>query len=142
MGLSGNQSDVRFDFDGSLRLARSLWAYAEELDAGRGDRRDDAATALRSWRGRFGEEFRDRANDEQSALATIVAALRTEADSWAAAWKAATDEQNRRLYARRVEQMKEERSFLEKAGDYFTGFDYPPPPPPVPKPAPPGFYAT
>ena len=142
MGISGNDTDVRFDFDGSLRLARLLWSYADDLESGRTDRRAAAERALRSWRGKFGEQFRDRASDEQNAMATMVAALRTEADSWASAWKAAMDEQNRRLYARRVDQMKEERSLLEKAGDFFTGFDYPPEPAPVPKPTAGGFYST
>lgn len=142
MGMSANHTDVRFDFDGSLRLARALWAYADDLESGRVDRREAASQALRSWRGRFGDQFRDRADDEQHALATMVAALRTEADAWAAAWKAAMDEQNRRLYSRRVEQMKDDRSALDKVGDFFTGFDYPPEPAPVAKPGPAGFYAT
>ena len=142
MGLSGNSQDVRFDFEGSLRLARQLWAYADDLEHGKAERRAEALAALRSWRGPFGDQFRERTADEQTSLASLVAALRTEADQWASAWKAATDEQNRRLYARRVEEIKAERSALEKFGDFFTGFDYPPAPPPVPKPGPAGFHAT
>lgn len=142
MGLSGNPSDVRFDYDGALRLARTLWAYAEDLQSAKGARRSEAMDALQAWRGPFGDQFRDRIGDEQTSMASLIAALKTEADLWASAWKQAMDEQNRRLYARRVEQMKEERSRLEKLGDFFTGFDYPPEPAPVPKPAPGMFYAT
>ena len=142
MGWSGNASDVRFDFDGSLRLARELWAYAEELEQAKGERRSEALRALRTWKGPFGDQFRDRSEDEESSLASVVAALRTEADQWALAWKQAMDEQNRRIHARRVEQMKAERSALEKLGDFFTGFDHPSPPPPVAKPAPAGFHPT
>lgn len=139
---SGNYRDVRFDFDGALRLARSLWAYAEDLEAARGTRRGHAADALRSWRGPFGDEFRERAGDEASSLASLISGLRSDADAWAGAWKNAMDEQNRRLYARRVDEIKAERSNLEKVGDFFTGFDYPPGPSPVAKPAPAMFHAT
>jgi hypothetical protein len=140
--LSGNTTDVRFDFEGSLQLARRLWAYADELETAKGTRRDQVLAALRTWRGPYGDQFRDRATDEYTSLAAIIAGLRTEADQWAGAWKQAMDEQNRRLYARRVDQMKEDRSTLDKVGDFFTGFDYPPEPAPVAKPGPAGFHAT
>ena len=142
MGLSGNSSDVRFDYEGALRLARTLWSFAEDLEAAKADRRAEAVEALRTWRGPYGDQFRDRVDDEQTSLASLVAALKTEADLWASAWKQAMDEQNRRLYARMVDQMKDERSTLAKVGDFFTGFDYPPPPAPVPKPSPGSFFAT
>lgn len=140
--VSGNDVDVRFDYEGSLQLARRLWAFADDLERARGDRRAEVLAALRTWRGPFGDEFRDRSTDEQSSLASVVSALRTEADEWARAWKQAMDEQNRRLYARRVERLKAERSALERMGDFFTGFDHPPPPAPLPKPGPAGFHAT
>lgn len=139
---SGNYADVRFDFEGSLRLARSLWAYADELEAAKGVRRTDADGALRSWKGPYGDEFRERTDEEQQTIRALIAGLRSDADAWAGAWKAAMDEQNRRLYARRVDALKAERSKLEKVGDFLTGFDYPPEPPPVPKPAPAMFHAT
>lgn len=142
MGASGNYRDVRFDFDGSLRLARSLWAFAEELEGAKGTRRSDAAGALRSWRGPFADELRERLGDEAASLTSLISGLRSDADAWAQAWKNAMDEQNRRLYARRVDEIKAERSNLEKVGDFFTGFDYPPGPSPVAKPAPAMFHAT
>lgn len=142
MGLSGNSSDVRFDYEGALRLARTLWALADELEDAKGARQREVLAALRTWRGPFGDQFRDRAEDEQTSIASLVAALRSDADQWAQAWKMAMDEQNRRLYARKVDQIKKDRSTLDKVGDFFTGFDYPPEPAPVPKPAPAGFYPT
>lgn len=142
MGLSGNSSDVRFDYEGALRLARTLWAFADELEDAKGARQREVLAALRTWRGPFGDQFRDRADDEQTSIASLVAALRSDADQWAQAWKMAMDEQNRRLYARKVDQIKKDRSTLDKVGDFFTGFDYPPEPAPVPKPAPAGFYPT
>ena len=142
MGVSANESDVRFDYDGALRLARSLWAFADDLEQAKGDRHEAAQRALRLWKGPFGTDFDGREESEQSSIRRVIDGLRTEADQWAEAWKRAMDEQNRRLYARRVERMKEERSRLEKIGDFFTGFDYPPEPAPVAKPKPGMFYAT
>lgn len=139
---SGNSEDVKFDYEGALSLARNLWAYADDIEAAASGRLTSAATALKDWKGAYGDEFAGRANLEQTDLATVVAGLRTEADGWAIAWKDAMDEQNRRLYARKVDKMKDDRSTLGKIGDFFTGFDYPPEPAPVAKPAPAGFYAT
>jgi hypothetical protein len=46
------------------------------------------------------------------------------------------------LWARHVENVKEDRSNVEKFGDFFTGFDYPDEPDLVPVPSAPGFAAT
>jgi class 3 adenylate cyclase len=138
----GNSTDVRFDYDGALRLARSLWAYADELEAAKAERKTEAEHALRTWKGPYATEFVGRGNDEQTSISALIAALRSDADAWAQAWKNAMDEQNRRLYARRVARMKEERSVAAKIGDWLTGFEAPPPPAPLPKPGPAGFYPT
>ena len=139
---SGNEQDVVFDFDGALNLARRLWSFADELEAAKDDRFTGAEAALASWLGSYSDEFVERMNTEQTNLDQVVAGLRTEADQWAQAWKDATDEQNRRLWARQVDQMKSDRNVLDHVGDFFTGFDYPPDPAPVRKPAPSGFYGT
>jgi hypothetical protein len=139
---SGNSADVQFDYEGALSLARNLWSFAQDLETAAANRLTSASAALKDWKGAYGDQFATRANNEQTDLATVVAGLRTEADGWAAAWKDAMDEQNRRLYARKVDKMKEDRNLLEKAGDFFTGFDYPPEPSPVSKPTAGGFYAT
>lgn len=139
---SGNDQDVVFDFDGALNLARRLWSFADELEAAATDRATGAETALTSWLGAYADEFVERMNTEQTNLAQVVAGLRTEADQWAQAWKDATDEQNRRLWARQVDDMKADRNLWDRGVDFFTGFDYPPDPVPVRKPTPSGFYAT
>jgi len=139
---SGNSEDVKFDYEGALSLARNLWAFADDVEAAAGNRLTSASAALKDWKGTYGDQFAGRANLEQTDLGLVVAGLRTEADGWAAAWKDAMDEQNRRLYARKVDKMKEDRSTAAKIGDFFTGFEYPPEPAPVTKPSPGGFYAT
>jgi hypothetical protein len=57
-------------------------------------------------------------------------------------WKHAMEEENRRLYARHVDDMKNNRSVLDTIGDWFTGFHYPPEPAAVPLPQPPAFTPT
>lgn len=139
---SGNDEDVVFDFEGALNLARRLWAFADELESATSDRFTGAETALTSWLGAYADEFVERMNTEQNQLTQLVGLLRHDADQWASAWKDAKDEQNRRLWARQVDQMKADRNVFDHIGDFFTGFDYPPDPVPVPKPTPSGFYAS
>ena len=93
----------KFDWYGSLSLARQLWAYADDLEA---------AATTRIERRRRGPQVVARAstptssssaaNDEQTSLTNVVAGLRNEATGWAQAWKLAMDQQNRVLYARKV----------------------------------------
>ena len=134
--------DVRFDFAGSLRLAASLWAYAEDLEALRTSRHSQARTALESWRGPFGREFADREVTDENNLWRLAGTLKADAESWALAWKQAMDQQNWKLYARRCREIEESRNVAEKFVDFFTGVDLPPPPPPVPVPSAPAFAPT
>ena len=135
-------TDVRFDFAGSLRLAASLWGYADDLEALCASRRSQAETALKSWRGPYGREFSERAGTDLSNASRLAAVLRTDADAWATAWKQAMDQQNWKLYARRCREIEEERNLAQKFVDVFNGIDLPPEPVPVPKPAAPSFAPT
>lgn len=114
---------VRFDFEGSLDLARSLWRLADDVEQLLSSRSTMASTALTSWTGRFAEQFAERATDEQSIGATLLQMLRTDAHGWAQAWTAAMDEQNRVLYAREKKRVENDRSNLDKLGGFFTGHD-------------------
>jgi hypothetical protein len=141
--------DVQFDWDGSLELARKLWSFADDLSTAKPARKTDAETALRQWKGRFGDEFTTRADHEQTSFTSVITGLRNEAKQWAQAWKLAMDQQNRVLRARAVDKHNHDKSFLDKVGDFFGGDDnIPPEPTPVPLPAPPsfpktaGFYST
>jgi len=120
---------VRFDFRGSLDLARSLWRLADDVDQLLSSRASTASTALNSWSGRFAQQFAERANDEQSIGATLVQLLRTDAHGWSQAWTAAMDEQNRVLYAQEKKRVENDRSNLDKIGGFFTGHDDLPPMP-------------
>ena len=114
---------VRFDFDGSLRLARRLWALADQLEAARASRANDADVARRGWRGRYAEEFERRMADESAGFTNVAHSLRDEARGWAASWKSAMDEQNRRNRARQVDAVRAHRSWLERMGDRIKGSD-------------------
>lgn len=137
--MYADSSDVQFDFAGSLRLARMMWEFADELERALDQRRELADVALADWLGSFADNFGVRADNEQLSRQNLVPALRGNAQMWADAWRDATNDQARREWARRVDQMKADRSNLQKFGDFFTGFDYPPEPVPVTSPQPPGF---
>lgn len=135
--------DVQFDWDGSLDLARKLWSYADDLTSAKSSRNTDADTALQSWQGPYGDQFRSRKSDEQTSLGSVTTGLRSEAQQWAQAWKLAMDQQNRVLRARAVDKHNSSKSFFDKVGDFFGGDDdIPPEPTPVPLPQPPGFPMT
>jgi hypothetical protein len=144
---SGNYEDVVFDFDGSLELARRLWAFADEVAGHMSARAGLAETAGSQWLGPFGEDFVSRRIGEEMSAQSVIETLRSDALGWAIAWKDAMDEQNRRLHFRHVDDLKNDRNWLEKGGDGIAslwggGFEDPPTPPPVDVPAAPGFGPT
>lgn len=126
---SANWNDVRFDYDGSLELARRLWQLAEELDVLLGERGRWASHALVDWAGPLGVEFADRTDTETVDLARIAGELRAAAERWAQAWAAALNQQNRRLFARACDVVRSRRSTVSKVTGWFTGHDDLPPEP-------------
>lgn len=142
MGLSSGR-DIRFDYDGSLSLARRLWSFAAELDDLQRNRRRSAEDALVGWLGRYGTEFGGRVSDEVADLAVTVEDLRAAAVQWGAAWAHAVNEQNRRTHAREVVRVKNSRSWVDSFTGFFTGHDdLPPDPSEVGAPQPPHFQPT
>ena len=71
-----SSSDVQFDFDGSLPLARRLWKLADDLDHVRTKRSQLADTALSTWKGEHATTFATWECDEGRDLTSCVAALR------------------------------------------------------------------
>jgi hypothetical protein len=133
------RADVRFDWEGSLDLARRLWRFADDLDELRRSRSATAARALESWRGAVAVEFGDRLDHELIGLEQAASRLREGACDWAAAWTRAIDQQNHVLHARACERARSERSLLEQIGGWLVGHDLPEPPAPRPVPQPPAF---
>jgi hypothetical protein len=126
---SADWNDVRFDYDGSLDLARRLWQFADRLDALGGARHRWAVEALVEWEGRFGVEFADRVDVEIGDVGRIGADVRNTALGWAQAWANALNQQNRRLHARAVERTRQQRSNWDKVSGWLTGHDDLPPDP-------------
>ena len=123
MGVHGS-ADVRFDFDGALRLARQLWSLADDTDTVRTKRTTGAQTALSTWLGDLVPAMIARCEGEQGVLLSCSAELRNGAYAWAAAWKEAMDENNRRRRARKVTEVRDNRSWGESLVDtLFTGDD-------------------
>lgn len=142
MGLSAG-GDVRFDYDGSLALARRLWSYADELDRLRAGRHASATSALHDWLGRYGTEFAERTTTDLDDLARVAGDLRGAATGWGAAWAAAINEQNRRIHAREVVRITNARDWRDDVAGFFFGHDdLPPEPRPLGAPQPPWFAPT
>ena len=127
--MHADWTDVRFDYDGSLQLARELWALADEVDAVATDRHAAADEALVDWLGPTRDRFGGRVDVEVADLHRIAADLRGGAQAWAQAWADALNLQNQRLYARAVDRAKRNRSTLDKfVGGLFGHDDLPSPP--------------
>lgn len=127
--MGANWNDVRFDYDGSLVLARRLWQLADLLDERAVVRRCSGGDALVGWLGVLGSEFAGRVTVEAADLRRVAAELRLAADGWAQAWADALNEQNWRHFARACEVVRSRRSTLDRIGGYFTGHDDLPPEP-------------
>lgn len=112
---------VVFDFDGSLRLARTLYALSVSIEDDASTRAGNFTIATAKWEGAYGVEFVGRRDDEITKESNVVAQLRGEADLWAQAWAGAMDQQNKNNRAARVTELAEEkrddRSLLEKGTD-------------------------
>ena len=136
-------ADVRFDYVGSLQLARRLWALAGDVDTIRGRRVSLAEAALTDWLGAYGTQFAERINSENAQASTIANELRTAAEQWAIRWAEAMNEQNNINHARETERIEDERSGWDNfVGGMFGHDDLPPSPPSIDVPSAPSFYAT
>jgi len=126
---SADWNDVRFDYDGSLDVARRLWRLADQVEHTAATRRFAADTALVHWAGPLATEFGTRIDTETADLLRIVGELRTTANTWAAAWAHAVNMQNRRLFARACAVVRERRSVKDKIWGGIVGHhDLPPEP--------------
>ena len=140
--MQADKTDLKFDYEGALNLARQLNNLADQLAQAGTTRQGLSDVALKDFIGAYADQFRSRVSVEQANFKAVVQGLRNDAMDLATMWKHAMEEENRRLYARHVDDMKNNRSVLDTIGDWFTGFHYPPEPAPVPLPQPPAFTPT
>jgi hypothetical protein len=137
-------SDVVFDFDGALAVAKRLWAFAESIGSVMATREQLANEALATWRGNHAVSFAQRLGTERTDIDTAATWLQAGALEWAAAWKDAMDEQNRILFARECQRRKDEAEWHESGvfGAVFGGPDMPDEPSAVAVPTAPNFEPT
>ena len=140
--MEGNKTDLKFDYQGALALARQLDALADEVTRAATKRQQLADTAKKDFIGAYADQFASRMTVEQTNFKAVAKGLRNDSMDLARMWKNAMDEENRRLYGRHVDDVKNHRSVLDSIGDWFTGFHYPPAPAAVPVPQPPAFTPT
>ncbi len=139
---------VQFDFDGALRLARKLWALADEIDVRRRSRRSNANSARAKWEGPLVSEFDALDESEWANAEKIAQQLRDEARLWGEAWAGAMNQQNKNNRMAEVERVRDERGRLEKLNDTVNPFasddsdDQVPMPPYPAVPGPAGFAPT
>src|SRR6188472_931146 len=94
---------VKFDFEGSLELARQLWALAADVETADAGRQKDFDVAKAKWSGAYGDEFATRRDAELSSRVNVARGLRRDANAWAAAWATALEQQNKNNRAAEVE---------------------------------------
>jgi hypothetical protein len=146
MGIKLNH--VHFDFDGALELARQMWRLADRTDEQKTTRVNAATTALTDWKGRYSDDFRQSMQAEVTSSGNIVANLRADARTLAGHWVRAMDQEAKVLRNERIEKLRDDRGFLDKAHDFFLGddrdyeHDVPPLPPTPAQPQPPQFLPT
>lgn len=137
---------VKFDFEGSLQLARQLWSLADDLEREDDGRETQYETAKAKWLGTYAAQFVSRRETERTSRSNVVAALKADAKAWAKAWATAMDQQNKNNRAAEVQRVSDERPWWEKGWDATFGEDDSeskvPHPEPVPVPTPPHFAAT
>jgi hypothetical protein len=141
--VHGDESDIQFDYERALGLARRLWALADRVDRTMRSRQDLTIAARKDFTGAYADQFARRAEEEITGGPGVAQALRRDAEVCAGGWKQAMDEENRHLYGRHIDHLKKQRSVLESLWDSAFGYrGFPPEPDPVPLPQPPLFLPT
>lgn len=135
-------ADVEFDWSGSLRMARELWALADSLLAEMTARETKGADASVDWQGPHHDTFVSYLGVERTNIEGVATQLRNAADGWAFQWQQAMDQQNQVLMAREWD--GREGDLLNKAtfGLFGSGPKKPPDPTPTQLPSAPDFLPT
>ena len=120
-----------FDFDGALTLAAQMSATAKKFETKGKTRTEVRDAAFDAWQGTYGDEYDDRATNEDSGLANVIQSLKDDAAAWAAAWQESVTQMNWVLYAEAVDSQEkyleaqaakaaEDRNVLEEFGDWVS----------------------
>lgn len=135
-------TDVDFDFQGALHLARRLRDLADRVETLARSRQCLVGDAVAGFAGAHADEFARRAQTDAEEAAKLAGRLRQDADLCATTWKGAMDEENRRRWARHVDSLRNHRNLGERIWDGAAGRKFPPEPQGVAQPQPPSYAPT
>lgn len=100
-----------FDFSGSLSVARLAWSFGESFATTSASREGARNTALSGWMGVYGDEYRERATDEDQSKNQLLNNLGVESQTIAAQWAEAARQMNDVLYAEAIDR---QRAYLDE----------------------------
>lgn len=140
--MGDTMSDVEFDFDGSLQMARDLWSLSTSLSTLMGNRETAASTAALDFVGPHYDSFVTRMTTERTNIDGAATQLQTAANGWAQQWAAAMDQQNQVLMAREWDGREGDTLNQVSFGLLGSGPERPPDPTPTAVPTAPDFTAT
>lgn len=140
--MGQSMADVEFDFDGSLQMARDLWALAQSLSTLMADREAAGASASLDWVGPHHDEFVTRMTTDRTNVDGAVSQLQAAANGWAFQWQQAMDQQNQILMAREWEGREGDTLNKVSFGLLGSGPERPPDPTPAGLPSAPDFRPT
>ncbi len=134
--------DIEFDFAGSLRVARELWALADLLSTKMTARETAGAHASTDWLGPHHDDFVTRMRVERINVDGAAPQLRSAAQAWAVQWQQAMDQQNQILMAREWDSRHGDWLHDHSFGILGSGPKRPPDPVPAALPSAPDFSPT
>lgn len=134
--------DVEFDWDGSLQMARELWALGEALKTMMTNRETAATHASLDWVGPHYDNFVTRMGVERTNVDGAVTQLQAAANGWAFQWQQAMDQQNQVLMAREFDGREGDTLNKVSFGLLGSGPKRPPDPTPTKLPEAPDFQPT
>jgi len=135
--MAGAADRPIFDFPGSLELAKALHQYANLLDRECGLRALVRDRNLDAWKGKLGDNHRERAETEDTDTTLLYDELKEAADDWRTKWQESATEMNRVLYNEMIEAQQEyvnektrranaEKSWWDKVKDVAEVVAFPP----------------
>jgi hypothetical protein len=133
--LAGIEEDVKFNWDGAASLEQELRTTASTLDGQIPQRNGFASAAREEWRGTYSRQFVNRMEICTGDAGRLSSAMTLAANQVQELAEAARREQQRREAARKWKREHDNKSTLDKVGDFLFGDDDKPPiPPPEPPP--------
>lgn len=101
--MAGAADRPIFDFELSLDLAKALNKFAATLETECGLRQTVRDENLAEWKGKFGDNHRERATAEDEDTGKLVDEMREAADEWRTKWRESADEMNNVLWNEAIE---------------------------------------